>query len=413
LNAGQQFGTARAPDWKQWEGYVVDGTFPLRRCVGGSGPNAVFLTEYQGQDAAIKLVATDARSAESQLARWQSVSSLSHPHVVRLWHFGRCLLADLALVYVVMEWAEESLAQVLPLRPLTTTEARELLEPALSALAYLHGVGFVHGGLKPEKILAVQEQLKLSSDDLHRISDPGVDQDISHSTDVYSLGAIVFEALTQRPPDPALVPSLPEPFRTIVHHCLQPKAETRWTISQIEACLRGRVPASRPVINWRYGGALAVLVLIVLAWIVTRRARNDAPAVAVAPAIQSAQPKIDPIPEPQKPGPDAKPPAQAAESPAAPGVLQEVLPEVPRQARNTIQGKVIVRVKIDVGPSGEVTGVKLESPGPSRYFDDLTVKAARRWKFRPTNAAQAWTVRFELFRNDTKVFSTRVSSDAP
>jgi TonB family protein len=417
VNSGQQFGTALARDWTQWEGHVVDGVFPLRRCVSGSGPNAVFLTEYKGQDAAIKLVAADARGAELQLSRWQSATNLSHPHLLRLLHFDRCRLADLELVYVVMEWADESLAQVLPLRPLTSAETHELLEPALSVLAYLHRGGFVHGRLKPEKFLAVKDQLKISSDDLQRNSDSGTDQGIPPGTDVYSLGATVFEALTQGPPDPAMVQTLPEPFRTIVDHCLGPKPETRWTISQIEAYLRNPVPenpvpASRPVTRWRYGGALAALGLIVLAWGITHRARIGGPAATVtpatvSPATQPGLPPIDPIVDRKKPEPAAKPPVQDTNGRAAPGVLQEVLPEVPQPARNTIQGKVVVSVKIDVDPSGEVTAAKLESTGSSRYFADFAVKAARRWKFRPANVAQAWTVRFEFFRNDTKVFATR------
>ena len=47
------------------------------------------------------------------------------------------------LLYVVMEHADEVLSQVLPYRPLTATEAYQMLEPTLEALAYLHSEGFV------------------------------------------------------------------------------------------------------------------------------------------------------------------------------------------------------------------------------------------------------------------------------
>ena len=49
-------------DWKQWEGQIVNGTFPLRQYVGGSEHSAVFLTERRGREpqrAAIKLIASD------------------------------------------------------------------------------------------------------------------------------------------------------------------------------------------------------------------------------------------------------------------------------------------------------------------------------------------------------------------
>jgi hypothetical protein len=40
--------------------------------------------------------------------------------------------------------ADESLARVIPIRPLTAEEAGQMLEHALSVLAYIHGQGFVH-----------------------------------------------------------------------------------------------------------------------------------------------------------------------------------------------------------------------------------------------------------------------------
>jgi len=47
-------------DWKQWEGQVVNGKFPLLRYLGGSEYSAVFLTEFnqseRPQRAAIKLI---------------------------------------------------------------------------------------------------------------------------------------------------------------------------------------------------------------------------------------------------------------------------------------------------------------------------------------------------------------------
>src|SRR5207247_10274104 len=64
-------------------------------------------------------------------------------------------------------------------------------------------------------------------------------------------------------------------------------------------------------------------------------------------------------------------------------VLQEVMPEVSEKARDTIRGAVRVGVRIHLDPAGNVTGAELESPGPSRYFADLALKAARRWQFAP------------------------------
>src|ERR1700756_1562655 len=159
--------------WKQWEGQVVDNRFLLRSYVGGSEHSAVFLTERgtPPQKVAIKFVQFDEPDAELQLFRWKHASKLSHPHLLRTFESGRCHLGDFELLYVVMEYAEENLSQFLPQRPLTPAEARDVLSPTLQALAFLHGQGLVHGHVRPSNILAIDDQLKLSSDGLSSVSD--------------------------------------------------------------------------------------------------------------------------------------------------------------------------------------------------------------------------------------------------
>src|SRR5712692_7139923 len=195
-----------AEAWKQWEGQVVNGEFRPRRYLGGSEHSAVFLTEHgerEPEKAAIKFIPADPANAEQELSRWRRAARLSHPHLIRLFQMGRCWLGDMALLYLVMECAEEDLSQVLPQRPLTPAEARDMLPPVLDALAYLHSKGFVHGRLKPANIMAVGEHLKLSSDGLCRMGEssggsrekPGVYDPpeaasgmISPAGDVWSLG---------------------------------------------------------------------------------------------------------------------------------------------------------------------------------------------------------------------------------
>ena len=114
----------------------------------------MFLTEYdqpEPQDAAIKLVAVDSANAELQLSRWRLGADLSHPHLIRIFEMGRGQLGNIGLFYVVMEYAEENLSQVLRHRALTPAEAYDMLDPAVDALAYLHGKGLVHGHLKPRE----------------------------------------------------------------------------------------------------------------------------------------------------------------------------------------------------------------------------------------------------------------------
>ena len=198
------------------QGEIVDGKYHLRQYLGGSDHGAVFLTEHgnlRPQKAAIKLVRVRPGNAELQLSRWRLAANLAHPHLVRIFDMGRCELENSAMLYVVMELADENLAQIIPERALTPDEARDMLAPVLDALAYMHGRGFVHGHIKPSNIMAVGEELKVSSDGICRLADaiespglPGV-YDPPEGTrngaapagDVWSLGATLVEVLTQQP----------------------------------------------------------------------------------------------------------------------------------------------------------------------------------------------------------------------
>jgi serine/threonine protein kinase len=136
-----------------WVGQVIDGRFPLLEWLGGSGTSGVFVTEIDGSTkAAIKLIPASAR-AEDRLANWALAASLSHRHLIRVFHFGRAQVGDVALVYIVTELAEEVLSQIIPERALSADEAREMLNPVLKGLAYLHASGFVHGHLKPSNTI--------------------------------------------------------------------------------------------------------------------------------------------------------------------------------------------------------------------------------------------------------------------
>ena len=158
---------------QEWVGRVVDGRFTLREWAGGSGHSGVFLTEMPDEPAgkaAIKLVpALPMGEAASRESEWAAAKEFSHPHLMRPLATGRCQIDGETLDYMVTEYADEVLGEILPLRPLTPAEAREMLTPVLDALGYLHAKGFVHSRLKPSNILVVNDQLKLSADSLQAV----------------------------------------------------------------------------------------------------------------------------------------------------------------------------------------------------------------------------------------------------
>lgn len=252
--------------WRQWQGQTVEGEFPLREYLGGSAHAAVFLTDSgreEPQTAAIKLIA-ESSDAERQVESWRLARTLSHPNLLRIFRFGRCQISDQKLLYVVMERADEALSQIIPQRALSESEATEMLKPALDALAHLHEKGLLHGRVKPSNILAQGDQLKLSTDGLHRageaVIDPGnydpPEANFSTAGDVWSLGMTLVEVLTQQLPawdrnaqaDPKVSETLPPPLLDIVRHCLFRDSSRRWTVSDIANRLNpmAAVPAAPP-----------------------------------------------------------------------------------------------------------------------------------------------------------------------
>lgn len=101
--------------WARWQGHLINGEFPLGRYVGCSDHSGVFLTESairRPSVAAIKLVPANRDLAESLLPRWKRAGSLAHPGLLRLLEWGGCQLDGLPHLYALMEYAEQTLAQL-------------------------------------------------------------------------------------------------------------------------------------------------------------------------------------------------------------------------------------------------------------------------------------------------------------
>ncbi|MGB7601533.1 MAG: TonB family protein [Candidatus Sulfotelmatobacter sp.] len=427
---------------KNWEGRVVDGRFTLRQWLGGSEYSAVFLTERSGdgsEKAAIKLIPADFFSdgnldETGQLARWADSAKLSHPHLIQLFEHGRGKIDDRNVLYVVMEYAEENLAQILPQRPLSPDEVKEMLPPTAETLAFLHQAGLVHGHLKPANILAVDNQLKISSDSLRKIGErdkhfptPYTAPELaktgpSPAADVWSLGATLVASLTREPDSKningsqvAIPESVPQPFRRIAERALRLDPQQRCTINEIVSQLRVREPrpskatdqAAPPKRGNRWLIIISVLVAVLLLAIFFGRksgqssnssSEDHAAESSATPSVKSSA------------APDDK--AAPTTSGIIHGrVLQEVSPDVSPGARRTITGHIKVSARVSVDNSGNVSEVTLVSPGPSKYFAKQALAAARRWRFSPAQvngqpSASEWILRFQFGRGSTQVSSS-------
>jgi len=522
--------------WKKYEGQVGDGKYPLHQLLGSTEHSGVFLTECaeaEGGKAAIKIISADFPGADLQLSVWKRAKQLTHRNLLRVRDSGRCRLAEMNALYIVMEQAEEDLSQVLPQRALSGDETREMLNPVLDALVYLHGQGFAHGHLKPSNVHAIGDQVKISIDTVVPMGETSRaprKQDIydapetksaetAAASDIWSLGVTLVEVLTQHAPilpakgaiDPNISETLPQPFLEIARHALRRDPKQRWTAGEISACLNplafaaaatGSVAVAAPTISplsvplsrepavplaklpaipeKKKGGAqatsgakstillpnyamplllgVAIVLLGIFALPKLLRYRYVTPATSsTAPQPARTPPKsTDPplqkvvskgtkaaVAEPPKVAIEKKPaekPSQVAAVPAIPApatlrtdsitpeatakpaktiagrgeVLDQVLPDVPEKARATIHGTIHVVVKVQVNPAGSVSEAELDTAGPSKYFADLALKAARRWEFSSPEAEghslpSEWLIRFEFSQADTKAFASQTT----
>jgi TonB family protein len=444
--------------WKRWQGRTVDGRFPLQSYLGSSDHSAVFLTVRQphggdSEKAAIKLIPADAVDAKQQFLRWKAARELSHPNLIRIFEAGRCELDGTELLYVVMEYAEENLSQILPERALTAEEARGMLAPILGVLQFVHDKGFAHGHIEPSNVLAVGDEVKLSSDALSMAGersggargtsayDPpeAATGAISTASDVWQLGMTLMEVLTQHLPvwdrarmsAPQVSAAVPEPFREIAGRCLQGDAGERWTVGEIlhrlgeERLGLERVRSARTVhpstqpekmasaravlgrkkasVIWSY--LLGLAAVVVLAFVLIPRPKPSGPTVEVQTGPGSAVEN----PQPMQVSPHPSPTATSAD--IQNGVVRQVMPQVSPSARRTIQGTIKVRLRVGVDAAGNVAKTKVELSGPSQYFSRVALEAAREWKFVPARtdepALREWKIQFAFSRTKTGVSAVR------
>jgi tetratricopeptide (TPR) repeat protein/tRNA A-37 threonylcarbamoyl transferase component Bud32 len=271
---------------------------------------------------ALKMIlAGDNATPESALrfmAEAESIARLHHPNIVQIFAFGDCG----GRPYFEMEYvAGGSLSDCLGGKSWPPRDAARLVETLARAIHEAHQMGIVHRDLKPANIL-------LSADGIPKIADFGLAKcldietgltrtewivgspsymapeqagpgatPIGPAADVYSLGAILYQLLTGRPPFQAatvletleqvrfdqpmapsrLRPKLPRDLVTICLKCLEKEPQGRYSsaaalaedLRRFEAgeTIRAR-PVGVPQRLWRWcrrEPALASLALTLLA----------------------------------------------------------------------------------------------------------------------------------------------------
>jgi WD40 repeat protein/tRNA A-37 threonylcarbamoyl transferase component Bud32 len=182
---------------------------------------------------ALKLILAGAHAGMEALGRFrleaEAVARLHHPHVVQIYEVGE----SEGRPYLALEFMEGgSLAQKLAGMPLPARSAAELLETLAHAVHAAHQRGIVHRDLKPANVLLTADGTpkvsdfglakQLDSPEEAATSGPafqtrtgailgtpsymapeqaaGESKTIGPATDVYALGATLYELLTSQPP---------------------------------------------------------------------------------------------------------------------------------------------------------------------------------------------------------------------
>jgi serine/threonine protein kinase len=205
---------------------VGGGRYRLERPLGHGG----MATVYLGRDAeldrlvAVKVLAESLAGDEAFRHRFlreaRLAARLSHPNVVGVYDAGE----DAGCPFIVMEYVEgRTLAELLGERGrLPADEAVALGLQACHGLEHAHEAGLVHRDVKPQNLLLRRSDhtLKIADFGIARAAEgtaltqigtilgtaaylspeQAVGEDVTFAADVYSLGAVLYELLTGRPP---------------------------------------------------------------------------------------------------------------------------------------------------------------------------------------------------------------------
>jgi len=198
--------------------------YELGALIGAGGMSDVFIAKdlKLKREVAIKVLRSDLNKEQTFVTRFRkealAAAGLSHPGIVAVFDSG-----ENPAPYIVMELLQGKTLRELIESPVDTKTAIQITEGILQALAYSHANGIVHRDIKPGNIMITEHgDVKVMDFGIARALDDvsatmtatwnvvGTAQYLSPEqasgeiadsrSDLYSVGCVLYEMLTGRPP---------------------------------------------------------------------------------------------------------------------------------------------------------------------------------------------------------------------
>lgn len=204
------------------EGSVVDNRYRVLRRIGSGGMADVWLAEdaHLQRQVALKVLHRRFLQDREFVARFQReaehAAGLQHPNIVAVFDRGE----DDGVNYIAMRYVQGPTLKELIDRGLTPDQAVALVRQVLEGARFAHRNGIVHRDLKPQNVIVDEEGKAVVTD--FGIARAGVSEitqtgsvmgtpqylspeqaqgfDVTPVSDLYSIGVILYEALTRRVP---------------------------------------------------------------------------------------------------------------------------------------------------------------------------------------------------------------------